>query len=150
MLIMAVYLLNADAILKLLKEEKVYSKQASGVKSSVWNHFSLLYFSQDYSNSPEQYTGYVLCKHCKKSLKHDRMTSGTTHLHEHFKISCEKKPNKQKHQQPSISSFLKSDPKLSQSDQKKLINASVQYISKNLSCTISSMLCNFCVKLPAG
>ena len=43
-----------------------------------------------------------------------------------------KKTNKQKHQQPSVSSFFKSDPKLSQSDKKKLINASVQDISKDL------------------
>ena len=77
--------LHCSKVLKFLKEEKVESETVSGTatKSDVWKHFTFLNFSKDHTTAAGQYTGFVLCSFCKSALKHNRTTSGTTHLRDH-------------------------------------------------------------------
>ena len=82
-----------------------------------------------------QYTGFVLCSFCKSALKHNRTTSGTTHLRDHV-THCLKnpsRPNKLNHPSTSkpITAFFEAPvTQLSQSDKKKLLNASVNILPK--------------------
>ena len=49
-------------------------------KSTVWQKF--LYLNPIESKNC---IGYVICKTCKQALKHNKSTSGTTHLNDHLK-----------------------------------------------------------------
>ena len=132
--------LHCSKVLKLLKEEKVVSETVSGTatKSDVWKHFTFLNFSKDHTTAAGQYTGFVLCSFCKSALKHNRTTSGTTHLRDHV-THCLKnpsRPNKLNHPSTSkpITAFFEAPvARLSQSDKKKLLNASVEYIAQDIS-----------------
>ena len=70
----------------------------------------------------------------KNALKHNRTTSGTTHLRDHM-THCLKNPsNQHSHWTTSrpITAFFKTPLQLSQSDQKKLLDASIKYIACNI------------------
>ena len=75
------------------------------------------------------------CCFCKNPLKHNRSTSGTTHLRDHL-THCSKNPVNQHSQKATtsrpITAFFKSTQKLSQLDKKKLLDASVTFIAKNI------------------
>ena len=49
-------------------------------KSTVWQKF--LYLNRIES---KDCIGYVICKTCKQALKHNKLTSGTTHLNDYLK-----------------------------------------------------------------
>ena len=71
---------KSTCILILFKERKVFSKSESvtSIKVLFGNIFPFFIFLM--ITAPRQYTGYVLCCFCKYALKHDRITSETTHL----------------------------------------------------------------------
>ena len=48
-------------------------------KSTVWQKFYLNYIES------KDCIGYVICKTCKQALKHNKSSSGTTHLNDHLK-----------------------------------------------------------------
>ena len=131
--------LSSSTISKFLKEGKVFLENESGTgsnkKSSVWTDFSFVYFFKEYTSAPLQYTGYVLCCFCKNPLKHNRSTSGTTHLRDHL-THCSENPVNQYSQKATtsrpITAFFKSTQKLSQLDKKKLLDASVTFIAKDI------------------
>ena len=66
----------------MIKENEVFAQKKVG--SEVWKDFGHLC-----NRESEEYCGYVGFNCCLKLLKHDRATSGTTHLKEHFQ-SCRK------------------------------------------------------------
>ena len=61
----------------LLGDGRVVGSKKKG-QNAVWSNFELLCFKES-----GEFTGYVLCTTCKNPLKHDRSTSGTTHLKDH-------------------------------------------------------------------
>ena len=103
--------------------------------SDDWKHFSLLHFSNDYFTALGQCAGFVLCCFCKNTLKHNRTTSGTTHLRDHV-AHCLKNPSNQLDSRQTtsrpIDAFFKTPKQLSQSDQKKLLDALIVYIARDI------------------
>ena len=100
----------------------------------VWKHFSLLHFSNDYSSAPGQYTGFLLCYFCKNALKNNRAINGTTHLRDYM-THCLENPSSQHSRQTTskpITAYFKTPQQLSQSDQKKLVDASIEYIARDI------------------
>ena len=72
-------------IARLLGDGRLVGNKREG-QSAVWSNFKLLFFIES-----GEYTGYILCTPCKNPLKHDRSTSGTTHLKDHIKACTKKK-----------------------------------------------------------
>ena len=64
-------------IAQLLGDGRVVGSKKVG-QSVVWSNFELLFFKES-----GECTGCVLCITCRNPLKHDRSTSGTTHLNDH-------------------------------------------------------------------
>jgi len=75
---------DADDIMLLLMDGRVYARAATDYRSDVWNDFDLLFYSSA-ADEKEGYTGYTLCKTCKRPFKHNRCKSGTSHLRTHRK-----------------------------------------------------------------
>ena len=101
-------------ILQLLEQKKVNVRKAEGNKSDVWNDFLLIYFGKDYAYNPGQYTGYVLCNYCKNALKHNKSTSGTSHLQDRL-THCVTSSKNEKLKQIPVTSYFRSTRTLSAS-----------------------------------
>ena len=85
---------TSSTIAKLFMDGRVFVENdtVAGKKSNVWKHFSLRFSSKEYSTAPGEYNGIVLCCLCKYPLKHNRITSGNTHLHDHV-THCSQNPS---------------------------------------------------------
>ena len=120
-------------IKKLLKEKKLL-KNNSTAHSSVWKIFLQVFHE-------EQYTEYVLCSDCNQALKHDRATSGTSHLQRHIDRCPSKK--KVNHIQPctsysrpltqaSMTSFVSNMKPITTSCKEEIANAAVTFMAEDL------------------
>ena len=89
----------------------------------------------------EQYTGYVLCSNCNQALKHDRDTSGTSHLQRHID-RCPSKKKADHNQlgtshcrpltQATTTSFVSNMKPISTSCKKEIGNAAVAFVTEDL------------------
>ena len=70
----------SNKVCKLLKDNKLLEIPNNSGKSTVWQKF--LYLNHIES---KDCIGYVICKSCKQALKHNKSTSGTTHLNDRLK-----------------------------------------------------------------
>ena len=125
---------DEQQIKKLLKEKKLLLKKNSNVHSSVWKIFLQVFYE-------EQYTGYVLRSDCNQALKHDRATSGTSHLQRHIDRCPSKK--KADHNQPgtshsrpltqaTVTSFVSNLKPISTSCKEEIANAAVAFVAEDL------------------
>ena len=76
----------------------------------------------------------MLCCFCKNLLKHNRTTSGTAHLHDHV-THCSQNPGNRpsrKSKSRPLTAFLKTSQQLSQPDQEKLLDASIECIAPDI------------------
>ena len=71
---------SSNEVRKLLQDNKLLEIPNTSGKSTVWQ--KLLYLNHIES---KDCIGYVICKTCKQALKHNKSTSGTTHLNDHLK-----------------------------------------------------------------
>ena len=71
---------SSNKVCKLLEDNKLLEIPNTSGKSTVWKKF--LYLNHIES---KDFFGYVICKTCKQALKHNKSTSGTTHLNDHLK-----------------------------------------------------------------
>ena len=67
-------------VCKLLEDNKLLEIPITSGKSTVWQKF--LYLNHIES---KDCVGYVICTTCKQAFKHNKSTSGTTHLNDHLK-----------------------------------------------------------------
>ena len=88
-------------------------------KSTVWQKF--LYLNHIES---KDCIGYVIYKTCKQALKHNKSTSGTTHLNDHLKCcKCNTKIS------PKVTAyFSKSHMSLSKVLKDTVLNSSVAFV----------------------
>ena len=70
----------SNEICKLLEDNKLLEIPNISGKSTVWQKF--LYLNHIES---KYCIGYVICETCKQTLKHNKSTSGTTHLNDRLK-----------------------------------------------------------------
>ena len=70
----------SDEVCKLLEDNKFLEIPNTSEKSTVWQKF--LYLNHIESKDCIK---YVICKTCKQALKHNKSTSGKTHLNDHLK-----------------------------------------------------------------
>ena len=104
---------------KLLEDNKLLEISNTSGKSTVWQKF--LYLNHIES---EDCIGYVICTTCKQALKHNKLTSGTTHLNDNLKqckYNAKISPN-------STAYFSKSDMSLSKVIKDPVINSSVAFV----------------------
>lgn len=80
-----------------------------------------------YEPSTGIYAGAVMCKICNKQLKHDRNTSGTTHLRNHLR-KCKLKLSQEK----KFRSFFQRTRELPASTKDKLCDAVVSFVAEDL------------------
>ena len=73
---------SSNEVCKLFEDNKLLEIPNTSGKSIVWQKF--LYLSHIESKDCIGYR-YVICKTCKQALKHNKTTSGTTHLNNHLK-----------------------------------------------------------------
>ena len=71
---------SSNEVFKLLEDNKLLEILNTSEKSTVWQKF--LYLKHIESKNC---IGYIICKTCKQALKHNKSTSGTTHLNDHLK-----------------------------------------------------------------
>ena len=70
----------SNKVCKLLEDNKLLKIPNTSRKSTGWQ--KILYLNHLES---KDYIGYIICKTCKQALKHNKSTSGTTHLNDHLK-----------------------------------------------------------------
>ena len=71
---------SSNKVCKLLKENKLLEIPNTSGKSTVWQRFLCLNHIES-----KDCIGYVIRKTCMQALKHNKSTSGTTHLNNHLK-----------------------------------------------------------------
>ena len=71
---------SSNEVCKLLEDNKLLEIPNNSGKSTVWKNF--LYLNHIESKDCIE---YVICKTCKQAAKHNKSTSGTTHLNDHLK-----------------------------------------------------------------
>jgi len=78
---------EVENIKRLLLEGKLNERINKESKIDLWKNISLLFFQESSSSQDNEYSGFALCKLCRKPLKHDRKRR--SHLREHI-VNCEK------------------------------------------------------------
>ena len=71
--------------------------------------------------------GYVICKTCKQALKHNELTSGTTHLNDPLKIYCNAKIFLK-----VAANFSKFDMSFSKVIKDTVLNSSVAFVASDV------------------
>ena len=102
-----------------LEDNKLLEISNTSGKSRVWQKF--LYLNHIESKDCIE---YVICKTCKQALKHNKLTSGTTHLNDHLK-RCKYNA---KISPKVIAYFSKSDMSLSKVIKDSMLNSSVAFV----------------------
>ena len=69
----------SSKVCKLLEDNKLLEIPNTSGKSTVWQNSYLNHIKT------KDYIGHVISKTCKQALKHNKSTSGTTHLNDHLK-----------------------------------------------------------------
>ena len=112
-----------NKVCKLIEDNKFAGNRlpdTSG-KSTVWQKF--LYMYLNYIENKDCIE-YVICKTCKQALKHNKLTSGTTHLRDHLK-RCKYNA---KISLKVTAYFSKSDMSLSKVIKDTVLNSSVAFV----------------------
>ena len=92
-------------------------------KSKVWQRF--LYLNHIESKDCIE---YVICKTCMQALKHNKSTSGTTHLNDHLK-RCKYNSKIS----PKVTAYCsKSDMSLSKVIKNTVLNSSVAFVASDV------------------
>ena len=94
-------------------------------RSDVWRDFSLVF-----EEAKGVYSGFVTCLNCSKSLKHDRKTSGTTHLRRHA-AACKSTVSKERCNS-SIAKFFAKKKVFPERAKEKLSDAVVDFVADDL------------------
>ena len=111
-------------VCKLLEDSKLLEIPNTSRKSTVWQKF--LYLNHIES---KDCIGYVICKTCKQALKHNKSTSGRTHLNDHSKNDA----NIMLKISPKVTAyFSKSDMSLSKVIKDTVLNSSVAFIASDV------------------
>ena len=97
---------------------------ASSSKSNAWRDFELIF------EETGAYSGFAKCKVCKKSLKHHRETSGTTHLRSH--IAACKSAQVRRQNNSGIFKFFPKKKELPQHAKEKLCDAVIDFVAEDL------------------
>ena len=111
---------SCNEVCKLLEDNKLLEIPNTSGKSPVWQKF--LYLNHIES---KDCIGYVICKTCKQALKHNRSTSGTTHLNDHLK----RYQYNAKISLKVTAYFSKSDMSLSKVIKDTVLDSSVAFVS---------------------
>ena len=110
---------SSNKVCKPLEDNKFLVIPNTSGKSTVWQKF--LYLNHIESKNC---IGYVICKTFKQALKHNKSTSGTTHLNDHLK-QCKYHAKIS----PKVTAyFSKSDMSLSKVIKKTMLNNSVAFV----------------------
>ena len=107
-----------NEVCKLLENNKLLEIPITSGKHSLAKFLSLNHIES------KDCIGYVICKTCKQALKHNKFTSGTTHLNDHLK-QCKYNAKIS----PKVTAyFSKCDTSLSKVTKTTVLNSSVAFV----------------------